>query len=177
MSWIEKNYEKVVLGVVAVAAIGLGVSQMLQVTSFKEKFPVANPTKQKKMPEPESINMQQARDILGKEGSKPLFVWRPQEISIPGSNATKELTLMTSVKIVEHNNRLFDLADPTEDPIRRPVPNSWLLKYKLQILDKTFSPMIPIWMDTRTLRSGNPNLRPIPMIQTTIHLISTNCCM
>tara|TARA_R110002096_G_scaffold91625_11_gene207318 strand:+ start:937 stop:1947 length:1011 start_codon:yes stop_codon:yes gene_type:complete len=130
-NWLEHNYEKVVISVVALICLIFGVKTILSATSFSETFVLTSPAPKSQMPEDESFKMKLSSAILNGSSS-----WKDQEINIaPG--ADKEVTLLRSVWIIEHNGKLFDLSNPEEEMLRPPIENTWLIEHKVDFLSRS----------------------------------------
>lgn len=130
-NWLEQNYEKVVISVVALICLIFGVKTILSATSFPEKFILTSPPPKEELPEDESFKMQLSSAILNGSSS-----WKDQEINI-APEANKEVTLLRSVWIIEHNGKLFDLTNPKEDILRPPIDNAWLIEHKVDFLSRS----------------------------------------
>jgi len=128
MEWIKKNPEKLVLLLASVAALGLGVKNVLSVMALPDRFVTQSVAPKAELPEPEFELVRQSGAIL-----QAPFNWSDQNVEL-ASGARKPVPLFRSVVIIEKDARLFDMGDPTEDPIRDPVPNEWLLGYQLDYL-------------------------------------------
>ena len=128
MDWIKKNPEKIVAIIAGLIGLGLGAKEILEVMAFPDKFVVSKAPAKAELPTPENDVVLQSAAIL-----KAPFNWSDKAVEL-GSGARKLVPLFRSVTIIEKDGRLFDLADPTEDPIRPPVENTWFIKYNLDYL-------------------------------------------
>jgi len=128
MDWIKKNPEKIFAIIAGLIGVGLGAKNILEVMAFPDKFVVGKVPAKSELPTPENDVVLQSAAIL-----KAPFNWSDKVVEI-GSGARKMVPLFRSVVIIEKDGRLFDLADPTEDPIREPVENDWLIKNNLDYL-------------------------------------------
>ena len=127
-NWLEQNYEKAVLGVVGLICLIFGLKHILSARTFPDSFGLTPARPSAVLPDDESSKMNLSAAILG--GS---YIWRDQEISIT-ADAKKDVTLLRSVWIIEHNDKLYDLTNPEEEQLRPPVENQWLLDHRLDLL-------------------------------------------
>lgn len=128
MDWIKKNPEKLIAILAGLVGLGLGVKNILEVTGMPDRYVIAKVPPKAELPTPEIGEVDQSSAIL-----KAPFNWSDKAVEL-GSGARKMVPLFRSVTIIEKDGQLFDLDDPTEDPIRPPVPNEWLKKYNLDYL-------------------------------------------
>ncbi len=128
MEWIKKNPEKLALLVAALLGLGFGAKHILAALSLPDRFVQPRVPAKAEFPEPEFDDVRQSGAVL-----RAPFDWSDKAVEL-GSGVRKFVPLFRSVVIIEKDGRLFDLGDPTEDPIRPPVPNEWLIKHQLDYL-------------------------------------------
>ncbi len=127
MAWLKKNPEKIILILVALGVTAFAVKQIMAVQAFSGEFQVQTATKKQDFPETEQQRVEISEEIV----SEP-FVW--PERRIPSGGGTKQVPLMRSVVIIEKDGQLFDMADPSAEPLRPPVDNQWLVTHQLDFL-------------------------------------------
>ena len=130
-NWLEKNYEKVALGAVAVICLLIGLKHIVGANSFPNSFVHTSPSPKSQLPPDETLKMKLSSAILNGSSN-----WIDKEVSM-AEGATKDVTLLRSVWIIEHNDRLYDLTNPEEDMLRPPIENSWLLEHRLDLLSQS----------------------------------------
>ncbi len=130
-SWLEQNYEKVVLGAVALVCLIFGAKHILSAKTFPEQFVRESGSVGEKMPEDETYKMDLSTAILN--GSSH---WQNRAVRI-AEGVEKEVTLLRSVWIIEHADKLYDLTNPSEDQLRPPVENDWLLGHQLDLMSES----------------------------------------
>jgi hypothetical protein len=128
MDWIKKNPEKLFLLLASLAALGVGAKNVLGVSALPDRFVAPKTVAKAELPAPEFDLVRQSGAIL-----QAPFNWSDQSVEL-ASGARKAVPLFRSVVIIEKDGRLYDMGDPTEDPIREPVPNEWLIKHQLDYL-------------------------------------------
>lgn len=121
MDWIKKNYEKFILLLLSLALTGVSVFLVLNARGFLTIFDSLrdNVVHNNNIPPLDTGRMESAKAAL----QKP-----PAWVAHPGS-------LFVSRKYVIKNGKLLDPLDDLTAPLHPPVPNAWLLKYGLDILD------------------------------------------
>ena len=127
MDWIKKNYEKFTLLLLSVALLGVSVFLFLNEQRFLGGFEDLKkpPFESNKMPPLETKSI----DAAGASLEKPA-TW--------AFDSAKEGWLFVSVPyIVQDSNGTApgNLTELTGNIIHPPVPNEWLLKYGLDLLD------------------------------------------
>lgn len=110
----QGNYEKVILTISALLAIGVAVWLVLESQGFEESLALAQPSAQNGMNPPEKDKVVEARKIIEKK-----YAW----IS-PVRNG-KAVPLNKSVLLVMKEGQLFDLLLP-EPKFREPMTNIFL---------------------------------------------------
>ncbi len=130
-NWLEQNYEKLVIGAVAIICLIFGIKQILNAKSFPDTFELNPASQQAVFPEDESYQMDISANLLSGAAH-----WDDQIVSISESTK-KDVTLYRSVWIIEHNGELYDLGNPDAEKLRPPVENKWLLDHKLDLLSQS----------------------------------------
>lgn len=128
MDWIKVNYEKLILAVVALVCLVFGVLHIMQAVGYSGQFNLTAASKKRDIPDPPTGDIQTVQRIVGAP-----FLWNVKLMDL-GEGRSKQVPVFTSVPIVEKDDTLFDMADPRTQPLRPPVPNSWLLEHKLDYL-------------------------------------------
>jgi hypothetical protein len=127
MDWIKKNWDRAILTLVGLIAIGLAVLFVLKSQSYPGTFEIEKAAQINDLPETETARVESARGFLDKE-----VKW---VLPIKGTEAPKPLPLFVSIPIVEVAGQLIDMNDPKARPVRPPASNQWLLQHSLDFLD------------------------------------------
>jgi hypothetical protein len=127
MDWIKKNYDQALLGLLAIALIGVSVLLFLNTQSFGEKFSdaMAAPSMNRKLPVLDTAVIESAKKKLEKPQT-----W---------SSSNHEGLLFTSTKYTVENNMLKPWkggAQWTDSQTGKPIPNEWFEKYGLPETDE-----------------------------------------
>ena len=128
MDWLNKNYEKVIVAVVALICLGLGATRILKVLNYADGFQLSSPTPKNELPDLPLQMVKACQVILSVD-----FNWNLKEVAV-GENKNKTLPLLNSVPIISYNDDTFNLGNPDEKNIRPPIDNVWLLEHKLDYL-------------------------------------------
>ncbi|MBL9179123.1 MAG: hypothetical protein JNM65_13760 [Verrucomicrobiaceae bacterium] len=110
----QGNYEKVILTISALLAIGVAAWLVLESQGFEESLALAQPAPQSGMNPPDKARVVEAREIISKK-----YSW-----TSPARNG-KAVPLNKSVLLVMKENQLFDLLLP-EPKFREPMTNVFL---------------------------------------------------
>ncbi|MFT5469723.1 MAG: hypothetical protein ACI8UO_004845 [Verrucomicrobiales bacterium] len=129
--WLEPNYHKVLGILIAIICLFVGVKNILKANGFKDSFPAPNERISERMPLDNREALGFAGQLLVKKTE-----WTEAPVEVSGG-LTKTVPLFVSVRIVEHDNQLIDMTDPSAILIRPPVPNKWLTDNGLQYLSAT----------------------------------------
>jgi len=122
MAWIKKNYDQFILGLVALLLMGLSIFIVLSANAFKGTFAgvEAQVFKNNNVPPIDMTSISGAVDA----SQKPAF-WDLTDT---------EGSLFVSIPYIGTPDH--KLIDPrTGPPIHPPVPNTWIINNKLDILD------------------------------------------
>lgn len=116
MDWIKKNYERVLLGLAALALIASGAWISLQASAFSENFAERNSSKK---PDNTIVppNLKAIEEASARAAS-------------PGAWTPHEGALFVSRPYVLKDGKLFDPVEGGED-LHPPIKNAWLMKYNL----------------------------------------------
>lgn len=124
MDWIKKHYDQFALAVLAVALIAASVVLFLKVSGFNENFAAAqaSPAHNNKIAPLDLSVIAAANEEL----SKP-ELWKPK---------AENGSLFVSWRYLIGKNGTPERPDK-EGMLHPPVPNSWFLKYNLDLLSNT----------------------------------------
>ncbi|MEM7012662.1 MAG: Amuc_1099 family pilus-like system protein [Verrucomicrobiota bacterium] len=137
MDWLKENYHKALGIVVAVICLIFGGMHIMSALNFDEKFPPPEEGSGAAIPTPPGAYVKSMQTLV----RIPQF-WEQKPVPLPGGK-NKLVPLFVSVPIVEHADKLFDMSDPDEEPLRPPASNSWLIEHSLNYLSAevlTFDP-------------------------------------
>lgn len=123
MSWIEKNYEKVILGGSVVAALGLAYFGWSKLQSVESDFGAGASGRgntNTEVAEAERI----PKAIQSLQGER---IWTPAVVE-----NDREVDLLTGIPLFVHRDdpeKPIDLL--TDDPVHPPIPNKWWIENRI----------------------------------------------
>jgi len=128
MDWIKKNYERVLLGVAALALLASSGWFLMQALSFPDTFAERNSAKPKDntIAKPDVSAIDQAASL-----TKEPKTWTAREGS-----------LLVSRPYVLKDNVLVDPLQEGQD-LHPPIKNAWLIKYNLDYADPNVKDLDP----------------------------------
>jgi len=135
MKWLQSNYEKAVLAVIALICLTVGTMHILRALSYSEEFIIEPAKKNNQVPDPPTPTIQTAITIVKNE--KKDVVWTDslmQFANDSGGSVTQRIPLFDSTPIILLGGDLVNLGDPNAKQMRPPVSNNWLLSKGLNIL-------------------------------------------
>lgn len=127
MKWLEKNYDKMILLVVGLAAVAVSALLVKSIMGFSGRFerPAVQPRSE--LAETGIADVRLAQRLM----EEP-FVWRAPQIG------GRPIRLNTSITVVERagdgGNVIVDMENPASPPLRPPMTNLWLLEHQLDFL-------------------------------------------
>ncbi len=127
MDWVSNKWDKVILLVVALIAIGLSVKFVLDSLAYGDRFQTSTVAQDDTFPEMASERVQQCTLLVAQNTE-----WKLPSLGPEGGE--KQIPLFKSVPIVTVSGQLIDMLDPNARPLRPPVTNAWLMEYNLDFL-------------------------------------------
>lgn len=129
MKWLEKNYDRLILLLVAVAALAVSGLLITSSLGFGERFVRPEPPRSAELAETGIERITATEELL-----EETFAWQAPVI------AGRPIRLNTSVTIVERadevggGNVTIDMEAPGQPQLRPPMTNEWLLEHNLDFL-------------------------------------------
>jgi len=121
---ISKEWEKVILVVVALIALFFAQAYIRQSAAYGSKFEIKSVVPSNELPKIEKETVVAMKNLV-----KEKSLWMPPE----KGNPPRPIPLFNSITIVEIGGELIDMSK--EKPlVRPPVSNQWLLKNELDFL-------------------------------------------
>ena len=128
MEWVNKNWDKALLALIAVVVILVSVLFVKRSLGYADEFKTDAVPQSNEFPKMDVERIEGAVKLVKED-----VMWIPPMKGEPKKQ--KELPLFVSIPIVEKGGRLYDMSDPDEDSLRPPVSNPWLLEHELDFLN------------------------------------------
>ncbi len=122
--WLEKNYDRILLSAVCVAALWFSMVMVRNSASFKERFVQDRPQKRTDIGETKTEEVKTVAQAMSQKLTWGVNLMPPN----------KPVYLNVSVPLVESKGKVFDMAVDNGSLLRSPVPNTWLLKNNVRFL-------------------------------------------
>jgi hypothetical protein len=120
MPFLNQHYHRILLALFGIGAIAVAAVLSMSALSFGRQF------EQRDIPPGDEIGIDPPAAILDAANRFTQRVgWEPPHIN------NKDVPLFTSVLLVQRGEKIYDLLDPNEDPLRPPMTNAFLLKHDL----------------------------------------------
>lgn len=146
---ISKDWEKLVLIVVALLTLFLAQSYIRQSTAYGSKFEVKSVVPSNELPEMEKETVVTSRNLVEQKS-----LWIPPERGDP----PRPIPLFKSITIVEIQGKMIDMGE--EKPIRPPASNQWLLEHELDFLNSNVLEQDPDGDGFSSLEEWNAKTSP-----------------
>jgi hypothetical protein len=122
MEWLNKNYDRVILLVVALVTVGLSLGLMLKSFAFSENFRLDDVPRKDVLPENRVDDVEAAIATLE----------IASVIKAPDVN-NKQPRLFMTFPIIEKDGEIYDMSENVK-LLRPPVDNTWLVDHGLDFL-------------------------------------------
>ena len=122
MEWVNKNYDRVILLVVALVTAGLAIGLIMKSLSFSENFQLSTVPRKDDLPENRIEDVKAAIETL-----KIASVIEAPDVS------GKQPKLFVTFPIIEKDGDIFDMSE-NEKLLREPADNTWLIENGLDFL-------------------------------------------
>ncbi len=152
---ISKDWEKVVLLLVAVIALFLAVTTIMDSQAYGDKFEIKAVAPSHELPELEKETVITSKNLVEKKS-----IWTLREIPPSGGGEARPIPLFKSITIVEVGGELIDMSDPNAKKVRPPVSNKWLLDNELDFLNSNVLSRDPDSDGFTTLEEWNVKTSP-----------------
>ena len=153
---ISKEWEKVILLVVALLTLFLAQSFIRQGLAYGDKFEIKSVAPNAELPPMEKETVITSKNLVEKKSIWP----GGAEIATAGGGEARLIPLFMSITIVEVGGELIDMSDPNADLVRKPVSNQWLLDNELDFLKSNVLTQDPDSDGFTTLEEWNAKTSP-----------------
>ncbi|MFV1993830.1 MAG: Amuc_1099 family pilus-like system protein [Verrucomicrobiales bacterium] len=127
MDWVSKNYEKIILLLIAAVTGYFAFTLILKATGFASNFVIPSVTPSQELPANRKGDVEAATQTLTLNS-----YLAPPKIAVAGEGG-KSPNIFISVPIVERDGIIYNMSE--EEPrLHPPVSNAWLLENGLEFL-------------------------------------------
>ena len=152
---ISKNWEKLILLLVALLTLGASVFTIKNSLAYGDKFEIPTVKQSDELPPMEKETVITSKTLVEIEQ-----LWTLLEIPPVGGGDPRPIPLFKSITIVEIQGDLIDMSDPNAKKIRPPVDNQWLLDNELDFLSSNVLQQDPDGDEFVTLDEWNAKTLP-----------------
>ncbi|MCF6311867.1 MAG: hypothetical protein L3J39_05395 [Verrucomicrobiales bacterium] len=148
---ISKEWEKLIVVVVALVTIYFAQSYIRQSQAYGSKFAIQTVVPSNELPEMEKETVVTSSNLVEKKS----FWTLPER-----GNPPRPIPLFKSITIVEIQGELIDMSAPDAKKIRPPASNQWLLEHELNFLNASVLERDPDQDGFTTLEEWNAKTLP-----------------